>query len=52
MSIPVDLLQIEASGQQSSFVFDWQNVGPGVAMLLAQASSWQTPDYVVRPPER
>ena len=38
---------MEAAGQQSSFVFDWQNVGPGVALLLAQETSWKAPDFVV-----
>jgi len=41
-------LQKEASRQTSSLVFDWQNVGPGAAMLLAQATHWRAPNFVVR----
>ena len=40
-------LQKEVS-EANSFVFDWQNLAPGVALLLAEATNWQPPSFTVR----
>ena len=29
-------------------MFDWQNLAPGVALLLAEATNWQPPSFTVR----
>lgn len=34
--------------EANSFVFDWQNLAPGVALLLAEATNWQPPSFTVR----
>jgi hypothetical protein len=40
------VLQKEVS-EANSFVFDWQNLAPGVALLLAEATNWQPPSFTV-----
>jgi hypothetical protein len=41
------MLQKEVT-EANSYVFDWQNLAPGVALLLAEATNWQPPSYTVR----
>lgn len=40
-------LDKEVAGSAPTYVFDWQNLGPAVALLLAEATNWQPASYTV-----